>query len=80
MLTSATLEEYDAFKEDIAVVKVFFGQPYITKYRTEIRMSGFEFLSLVGGNVGLAMGMSIISIAELIYWFTFRLFVNYDII
>ena len=71
------LEEYDAFEEDIAVLNVFFGNSFGTQYKTVLRMTNIEFLSLVGGNVGLAMGISLLSIVELIYWFTVKLFFNY---
>ena len=70
------LEEYDAFEEDIAVLHVFFGNSFGTQYKTVLRMTNIEFLSLVGGNVGLAMGISLLSIIELVYWFTVKLFFN----
>ena len=60
-----------------AILNVFFGSPYGTQYKTVQRMTNIEFLSLVGGNVGLAMGISLLSIVELIYWFTIKLFCNY---
>ena len=72
-----SLEEYDAFEEDIAVLNVFFGNSFGTQYKTVLRMTNIEFLSLVGGNIGLAMGISLLSIVELIYWFTVKLFFNY---
>ena len=65
---------YNAFEKDIGTVNVFFGNAHSTKYIKKNRMSGFGFLSQVGGSVGLAMGISMISFVELIYWFTIRLF------
>ena len=69
-------QTYDAFKKDIGIVNIFFGEERILKYVTLNRMSTLDFLSQIGGSLGLFMGISIISIIELIYWFTFRLFLN----
>ena len=65
---------YDAFKKDIGILNVFFSEKKILKYVTKNRMSGLDFLSQIGGSLGLAMGMSIISFIEIIYWFAFRIF------
>ena len=70
-------DTYNAFEEDIAILNIFFGQRYIKKYTTEIKMTSIEFLSLVGGTIGFAMGLSVISVAEIIYWSTVRLLINY---
>ena len=35
-----------------------------------------DFLSFVGGILGLFAGFSALSIVELIYWFTIRMFIN----
>ena len=69
-------QTYDAFKKDIGIVNIFFGEERILKYVTLNRMSTLDFLSQIGGSLGLFMGISIISVIELIYWFTFRLFLN----
>ena len=65
---------YDAFERDIGFVNIFFGRGYSTRYIKKNRMSGYDFLSQVGGSVGLAMGISIISLVEILYWFTLRWF------
>ena len=65
---------YDAFERDIGIINVFFKDKMILKYTKKNKMSIFEFISQLGGSVGLAMGMSLISVVELIYWMTFRLF------
>ena len=67
---------YDAFKKDIGIVNVFFGKEKILKYVTSNKMSNLDFLSQIGGSLGLSMGVSIISVIEIIYWFTFRFFRN----
>ena len=35
-----------------------------------------NYISLVGGLMGLCLGFSFLSAIELIYWFTFRLIKN----
>ena len=67
---------YNAFEKDIGIVKVFFGNAHSAKYIKQNRMSEFGFLSQVGGSIGLAMGISMVSMIELIYWFTLRLVMN----
>ena len=67
---------YDAFEKDIGIINVFFAEKKITKYVTANRMTIFDFISNIGGSLGLAMGISILSVVELIYWITFRLFSN----
>ena len=65
---------YDAFKDDIGILNIFFSENKILKYVTKNRMSDLDFLSQIGGSLGLAMGISIISVIEIIYWFAFRIF------
>ena len=67
---------YNAFEKDIGIINVFFKDKKIMRYVTANRMSFFDFLSQIGGSLGLVMGISIISLVEIIYWFTFRLFTN----
>ena len=65
---------YNSYEEDIGIINVFFGNGHITQFAKKNRMTEFGFLSQVGGSVGLAMGISMISVIEIIYWFTIRLF------
>ena len=69
-------QTYDAFKKDIGIINIFFSEKKILKYVTSNRMSELDFLSQIGGSLGLSMGISIISIIEIIYWLTFRFFRN----
>lgn len=68
---------YDAYEKDVAIINVLFGEPHILKYVRHNRMNWFDFLSQIGGSIGLAMGLSMVSLVEIIYWFTIRLFRNY---
>ena len=69
-------QTYDAFKKDIGIINIFFSEKKILKYVTSNRMSELDFLSQIGGSLGLSMGISLISIIEIIYWLTFRFFRN----
>ena len=68
---------YNAFEKDIGIVNVFFGKSYSTKYVKKNRLTGLDFLAQVGGAVGLAMGISIVSVVEIVYWLTIRLIRSY---
>ena len=67
---------YDAFEQDIGIVNIYFGNDHTIKYVKKNKMSPYDFLSQIGGSIGLAMGISIISVVEIIYWLTIRLFRN----
>ena len=69
-------QTYDAFEKDIGIVNIFFAKEKILKYVTSNRMSILEFLVQIGGTLGFYMGVSIISVIEIIYWFTFRFLRN----
>ena len=77
LMFPSQLEEnptYDAFEKDIGILNIFFGEEKISKYVTENRMSEYGFFSQIGGSLGFMMGVSIISMIEIIYWFILRLF------
>ena len=69
-------QTYDAFQKDIGIVNIFFGEERILKYVTKNQMSIYDFISSIGGSIGGIMGLSYISVIEIIYWFTFRFFRN----
>jgi hypothetical protein len=58
---------YDAFEKDIAVLKVYFSSPIVMQYMTKESKTWFDFISTVGGNGGLFIGFSIVTILELAY-------------
>ena len=64
---------YNAFEKDIGIVNVFFAKEDVPKYMKANRWSIFDFLSQIGGSLGLFMGISAISVAEVFYWLIFRL-------
>ena len=76
---SASLEnnsKYDAYEKDIAMVTFFFETPTIFEYTREERMTLIQYISQIGGLLGLCLGFSFISGVEIIYWMTIRLLRN----
>ena len=65
---------YDAFEKDIGMINVFFEKSHIPRYVRVNRMSDFDFVAQIGGSLGLFMGISLISIVEIIYWLVIRVF------
>ena len=65
---------YDAFEKDIGMINVFFEKSHIPRYVRVNRMSTFDFVAQIGGSLGLFMGISLISIVEIIYWLLLRCF------
>ena len=60
---------YDAFKEDIAVVNDYFSTSTVMVYSTRINKTWIDFISGFGGNVGLFIGFSFVTIFELFWLF-----------
>lgn len=58
---------YDAFEKDIAVLNVFFSSPTAMLYTTKESKNWFDFISMVGGNGGLFIGFSLVTVFELLY-------------
>jgi len=61
--------KYDAFDEDLAVVNIFFDTSSIMEFRTKLRLGWVDFISSVGGLLGLCLGFSIVTVIELIWLF-----------
>lgn len=61
-------ETYDAYNKDIAWVTFFFETSTAFQFHRQPRMSLVDYLSSVGGILGLCMGISLVSILELAYW------------
>ena len=67
---------YNAFEKDIAILNLYFGKDTVPEYETNERMTVWDFISNIGGLLGLCAGVSILSCAEIIYWFILRMFSN----
>ena len=67
---------YDAFQNDIAVVNFYFDKSTVIEFKRAQRMNLGDYISQMGGLIGLGIGFSFVSAVEIIYWFTIRLFGN----
>ena len=45
-----------------------------SEFERSQRMTWLDFISSLGGICGLCLGVSFISVIELLYWFTLKLF------
>ena len=48
--------------------------PIIPEFERSPKMTWLDFISGFGGLCGLCLGISFVSLAEIIYWFSIRLF------
>ena len=78
---------YNAYEKDIAIVNIFFGEPtaygesvdifcylfHVPEYERLPKMTWLDFISGFGGLCGLCLGISFVSVAEIVYWFSIRL-------
>ena len=67
---------YDAFERDIGIVNFYFEKSVILQYKRSSRLTVVDMISQIGGLLGVAMGVSLLSVVELVYWFTIRLLRN----
>ena len=74
IMNSENGTSYDAFERDIAMVNFYFENPLIFQFGKQERMTFFNFLAQLGGTFGLFMGISFISIIELVYWLIYAFF------
>ena len=65
-------KEYDAYEKDIAVLNVFFDSTTVMLFKSQRRQSWLDYFSAVGGALGLCIGLSIITVVELV-WLCLRM-------
>jgi hypothetical protein len=58
---------YDAYEKDIATLQVYFNNPAIFLFESDQRQTWVEFLSTIGGLLGLCIGLSLVTFIEL-FW------------
>jgi hypothetical protein len=63
---------YDAYDKDIAMVQIFFQKSTVFQMGSQPRMTWIDYLSTVGGLLGLVLGMGFVSFIEL-FWLCLRL-------
>ena len=84
--------KYNAYEEDIAVLNLFFGDStafgdddkqrivlsfFCTEFERSLKMTWVDFMSQFGGNCGLCLGISLLSVIEIFYWFSVKLCKNF---
>ena len=65
-------------RENLAILRVLFKDPYYMLIKRDEQMSMLSFLGNTGGLLGLCMGMSLVSIFEIVYHLL--CFLNYIIL
>ena len=63
---------YDAYDKDIAILSVYFDKPTLLQFGTQASQTWIQYFSNVGGLLGLCIGLSIVTIVEII-WLCMRL-------
>ena len=64
---------YNAYEEDITIVNFYFDKSTILQFTRQQSMTIVDYISQLGGLLGLFLGFSFISGVELFYWLTIRL-------
>ena len=62
---------YDAFENDIALANFYFEDAYIQQYKIQHSMTIQDYIAQVGGVLSLSVGMSLVSIFEIIWHLIF---------
>ena len=84
---------YNAYDKDIAIVNIFFGDSTVfgeshfqiaiqihhcvAEFERSPKMTWLDFISGFGGLCGLCLGISFVSLAEIMYWFSIELCRNF---
>ena len=63
---------YDTFEKDIAIVTFYFDKSSVFQFKRYERLTLTGYISQIGGLLGLAMGFSFVSAAEILYWIIVR--------
>ena len=64
---------YNAYEKDIAMVTFFFETTTVFEFSRGLRMTFVQYISQIGGLLGLCLGFSFISAVEIAYFYTLRL-------
>ncbi|KAJ9583692.1 hypothetical protein L9F63_021964 [Diploptera punctata] len=73
-------EEEDEENEGDIFFDIHFQNPTMVRYRTDVQYSWLDLVVAFGGIAGLCLGCSLLSGAEVIYYFTLRLYRHYRLV
>ena len=62
--------EFEIFKyarENLAIINIFIKESYTKRFRKTEKMSRISYIASSGGLLGLCMGFSFVSLAEILY-------------
>ena len=62
---SSTMAKYA--KDNIALVKIFMREPFAEVLKVNVKTTALDFISNIGGLMGLCMGFSLVTLAEILY-------------
>ena len=60
-------EIYNYAKSNMAIINIFIKEPYSKRFRKTEKMSRIAYIASSGGLLGLCMGFSFVSLAEILY-------------
>ena len=60
-------EIYNYAKSNLAIINIFIKEPYSKRFRKTEKMSRIAYIASSGGLLGLCMGFSFVSLAEILY-------------
>lgn len=60
-------EIYNYARENLAIINIFIKEPYTKRFRKTEKMSRISYIASSGGLLGLCMGFSFVSLAEIAY-------------
>ena len=66
-LKNVEYEVYKYARENLAIINIFIKESYTKRFRKTEKMSRISYIASSGGLLGLCMGFSFVSLAEILY-------------
>ena len=67
MLKNVEYQIYKYARENLAIINIFIKESYTKRFRKTEKMSRISYIASSGGLLGLCMGFSFVSLAEILY-------------